>query len=895
MVFPRDLAWPAARPPHPPRRSPLDPILLTSADYYGTLAAARHLGARGVAVTMADPRAFAPASWSRHVSSRLRCPSSCAPGPMLDWLLDFGAHHPGHVLLPTSDDLAWLYASQRERLGQVFKLDSPPADTLARLLDKCRLGEAAAAVGLATPATWCPAGEAEVLALAPTLPYPILVKPRTQVFAHHAGKGVLVASPEGLLAGYRVVRAQAAGLELASAGIPGTSGPMLQAFVAGSVDRVYELSGFVGEGGEAFVARAAWKVVQRPRRMGIGLCFEEAPVDHALVQRIADLCREVGFHGIFNVEFLERDGVRYLIDFNPRMYNQMAFDVARGLPLPWLAFLAAAGRRTELRGAVEAARAWRGAPRVYCNWFSTVLQINAQALAGALPASEGRRWRRWYAANRALAVDPVADRRDWWPLALDVGHQLYDTLRHARHFVRQLRLEGRPLPAPAPAPPDAAAPDTAPAGAAPSITAYDSLEALGRLRPELDALNLLSRRPTPFATTEYLEAFLGHDEHARPGQSPSFLVLRDAGVAVGWVALRLVRERVLGRVSTRVTFLTTHDVDRPGLVCRAEDEARCAEAVWGYLAGQGSIDAIELMAQDARSPLLPGGRAFPGWWVRSFGSIPNNTIHLHHPALPAWFGSLAKKYRLNVGRLGRRLLAVGPVELLTARHPEALAAFLDLYLDVERRSWKPAGGAGIGRHPERIALFLSQCRPGRAAEPVIHLLAVDGVAVAAIFAVEFAGTLYAREIAFDERYAALAPGNLLMLLSIGGAYARGLSAVNLLGFFGYYKARWGAEVTPTQGVQLLRRWSPPWAAAWLQAAWRRLRPAPPAAPDGAFNPARREAADADGPADEALPDRRAERALLREALGRLPAGMVGRLAGPALEAALPFRTAPDAS
>jgi len=840
---------------------------------------------------MADPRTFAPASWSRHVSNRLRCPSSCAPGPLLAWLLDFGARRPGHVLLPTNDEMAWLISSERERLGQHFKLDAPPATTLATLLDKRRLAEAAAAVGLATPETWCPADEAEVTALAPRLPYPILVKPRTQVYARHASKGVLVGSPEGLLAGYRTMQAQAAVIGPALAGIPGADHPMLQAFLPGGVDRIFELSGFVDEGGEAFVSRAAWKIVQRPRRMGIGLCFEEAPVDYALVERVARLCREVGFHGIFNVEFLDRDGERYLIDFNPRMYNQMAFDVARGLPLPWLAYLAAAGRRGELRAAVDATRAWRGAPRVFCNWFSTVLQINAQALAGALPASEGRRWRRWYGANRAVAVDPVADRRDWLPLLLDVGHQVFDTLRHARHFVRQLRLDE--VPAPSPALPPAAG-TAAIAGAAPTVTAYHSLAELGQLGPELDALNLASQRPTPFQTMEYLEAFLGHDEHAAPGQAPHFLVLRDAGVAVGWVALRLVRERVLGRTTTRVTFLTTHDVDRPGLVCRVADQDRCADAVWRHLLAQRWIDAIELMAQDGRSPLLPGGRAFPGWRVRTFDSIPNNTIQLHHPTLPAWFGSLGKKYRLNVGRLGRRLLAVGPVELLTARHPEALAAFLDLYLDVERRSWKPAGNAGIGRHPERIALFRSQCQPGRAVAPVVHLLSVDGVAVAAIFAVEFAGSLYAREITFDERYAALAPGNLLMLLSIGGAYARHLGAVNLLGFFGYYKARWGAEVTPTRGVQLLRRGSPPWVVAWVRAAWRRLRPAAPATPDGAFNPARREVAEVDSTAAAPLPDREAERALLRETLARLPAGLVVHLAGPALEAALPFRIAPDA-
>jgi hypothetical protein len=426
-----------------------------------------------------------------------------------------------------------------------------------------------------------------------------------------------------------------------------------------------------------------------------------------------------------------------------------------------------------------------------------------------------------------------------------------------------------------------------------AVLAFHSLAELHPHGPALDALNLVSRRPSPFETLEYLESFLGHDEHAVSGQAPLLLLMLDAGVVAGWVALRVLRERVLGLATSRVTFLVTHDVDRPGLVCRPEDEERCADAVWRHLLDREGADAIELMAQDEHAALLPGGRAFPGWRVRIFDSIPNSTIPVPPTTLAGWFQGLGKKHRLNVGRLGRRLLAAGSVELLTARHPDDLDAFLDLYLDVERRSWKGPAAAGIGRHPARIALFREQCRPGRAVAPVIHLVALDGVPVAGMFGVEFAGTLFAREIAFDEGYEGLAPGHLLMLLAIGDAMSRRLSAVNLLGFFGYYKSRWGAVITPTRGLQLLRRWSPPWVAAWLQAVRRRIRPGPAPAPGETFNPARREAEDGEAPSAGGLPARLTERAHLEEALLRLPAARVQRLCGAALEAALPFRAATE--
>jgi hypothetical protein len=68
-------------------------------------------------------------------------------------------------------------------------------------------------------------------------------------------------------------------------------------------------------------------------------------------------------------------------------------------------------------------------------------------MAGAIPASDKERWHRWYLDHRSVAVDPVADGADWKPVVLDVAHQLFDTIRHARHFVRQLRIDAYRAPA----------------------------------------------------------------------------------------------------------------------------------------------------------------------------------------------------------------------------------------------------------------------------------------------------------------------------------------------------------------------------------------------------------------------------------------------------------------
>src|SRR5262245_62038300 len=104
--------------------------LLADASWYGTLAAARDLGARGVAVTLASDSWIAPARWSRHIARTVSCPSSKDAARFLAWLLRFGAEQPGHILYPTGDDVAWLVAAHSEALSRSFRLYAPPIESL---------------------------------------------------------------------------------------------------------------------------------------------------------------------------------------------------------------------------------------------------------------------------------------------------------------------------------------------------------------------------------------------------------------------------------------------------------------------------------------------------------------------------------------------------------------------------------------------------------------------------------------------------------------------------------------------------------------------------------------------------------------------------------------------
>ncbi|HEY3449727.1 MAG TPA: carbamoyl-phosphate synthase [Myxococcales bacterium] len=424
--------------------STLAPVLLTAASYYGTLAAARCLGRRGIPVTMAEGRLLAPARWSRFVSRRVSCPDVGDAGEFLRWAKRFGEASPGHVLYPTTDDLAWLLAKHRDELGRSFKLYSPGVDAVYALLNKKRLHAAATEAGLETPRTWFPRSREELAGIAGEARFPLLVKPQTQVLFESHSKGARAEGPGDLAARWSdFAAANRCGPKMLEFD-PEAGTPILQELHAEAAQGIYSLSGFVDETGELFVCRASTKVLQRPRKLGIGLCFEAAPVDGELAEKVRRMCARLGYFGVFEAEFIGVGDRKLLIDFNPRLYSQMAFDVDRGMPLPLLAYLGATGDRETLKAEVLHARlrqARTQPERVYTHHFILEVLLRGQGVSGKLSADEVSTWRRWLAEHDQWTTDAVADPDDGLPAMVDVAQHLFGYARHPRAFVRSMILD----------------------------------------------------------------------------------------------------------------------------------------------------------------------------------------------------------------------------------------------------------------------------------------------------------------------------------------------------------------------------------------------------------------------------------------------------------------------
>jgi D-aspartate ligase len=350
--------------------------------------------------------------------------------------MSIGAARPGQLLLPSSDETAWLYTEQSEALGRYFKLYQPSITCMRQILDKRLFSGAATKAGVAVLPSWEPRTLQEVTALAADLPYPILIKRRTHVHRSTNDKGVVVRSAAELTEQFTQYVAREStrvvGSDLSDSGLP-----FLQQFVDVARSGVCSVTGFVERSVKLFVTRRSTKVFQRSMPVGVGVCFESLPADPVLADAVHRLCRQLGYFGIFEVEFLMFNGFWAVIDFNPRIFNQVAMDIGRGMPLPLLACLDAMGEECRLRERVAAAQLEpEGAETVFCDGFTMRAILTARTLTGRISRRELEYWRNWTRRHTGHTIDVVKDESDSIPALIHALSEISLGLQAIPKFLR---------------------------------------------------------------------------------------------------------------------------------------------------------------------------------------------------------------------------------------------------------------------------------------------------------------------------------------------------------------------------------------------------------------------------------------------------------------------------
>ena len=419
-------------------------MVLCNASYYGTVAAIRSLGRAGIPVVAVDTGLLSTGRRSRYAKSYLNSPPFDS-ADWSDWLLALGRDGIRRAIYATSDAVSFALADRREELSTVFDLYQPDLETMMCILDKGLLHQHACAVGIETPETWFPQSANEADGIVREAGGQIIAKPRSQLCASSGAKGMLINAAVATRGSIYDRLFKHFGLSNAfTKRFPEMAMPMLQRYHPEAMKKIYSLSGFRDRSGSQIVMQAAVKILQQPRHLGIGLCFEEAEVIPDLAQRTIRLCERIGYYGAFELEFIVAQGRMLLIDFNGRFYNQLAFDIARGMDLPGMVYAGATGATDELERLVsQVPPRDKEHPLVFCNGFGLSLSVAAQQLFKKMSREEATRWLEWRKTYKGRVVDAIHDAEDPLPAVFDIASRVGGYMRYPRKFLGDMAFSER--------------------------------------------------------------------------------------------------------------------------------------------------------------------------------------------------------------------------------------------------------------------------------------------------------------------------------------------------------------------------------------------------------------------------------------------------------------------
>jgi predicted ATP-grasp superfamily ATP-dependent carboligase len=214
------------------------------------------------------------------------------------------------------------------------------------MLSKRHQLEAAGRAGVAVPLTYHPRSAEEAASAAEATGYPVFLKPSSQLGfrALHNRQGFVCATAEELGEAFETMAAHE---------------PMLQEFVPGGDDHLYTLGSYIGVDGTVLGIFSGRKLRQTENGMGTARVGVSLWVDDVVEQGLA-LLRELGFHGLSQVEFKRdaRTGEFKLMEVNARLWQWHGLASACGVDLPVIAHHDLLGRRERPRRMTADGKVW---------------------------------------------------------------------------------------------------------------------------------------------------------------------------------------------------------------------------------------------------------------------------------------------------------------------------------------------------------------------------------------------------------------------------------------------------------------------------------------------------------------------------------------------------------
>ena len=304
-------------------------VFITDGHWRKSLAAVRSLGEKGVFVSVGESTRLATACFSRYCSWAMAYPSPLQdPSGFLSFLEDELTRRPYQMLLPMEEETLRLLAGHRSEFSDLTYLPIVSSRQLELARDKGKILQLATRLGIPTPRTWHVNDISRIDKLMGTLPYPVVIKPRT-------GSGATGISypknPSELKEQYLAIHHR-------------FPYPLIQEFVPREGSG-YGASFLLDENHRVKASFVHKRLREYPVTGGASTLRESVRYDDIRDMGLS-LLKALDWFGVAMVEFKldPRDGIPKLMEINPRFWGSLSLAIQAGVDFPYLLYLMSLGR-----------------------------------------------------------------------------------------------------------------------------------------------------------------------------------------------------------------------------------------------------------------------------------------------------------------------------------------------------------------------------------------------------------------------------------------------------------------------------------------------------------------------------------------------------------------------
>lgn len=312
-------------------------ILVTDGSQRSTLALTRSLGKRGVNVTVGNEALPCLASRSKYSFDSFRYDSPVInPDGFIESLKLQLSRKKYDLLIPMTDITSYVIGKHRERFSQLTEVAMVSESAFEQASDKAEMVRLAQQLDVPVPETFFVENFEDVRKLAPSLEYPIVIKPRrSRYFVRSRWLDT------------RVCFAQNPGELIArlEAWDPALPLPIIQRRVQGPGCGAFLLFDH-GQPVAVFLHR---RIREKPPSGGVSVLRESIPVDPQMKRDAEKLLGHLNWHGVAMVEFKkdESDQQFKLMEINARFWGSLQLAIDAGVDFPYLLYQMAAGAKLE--------------------------------------------------------------------------------------------------------------------------------------------------------------------------------------------------------------------------------------------------------------------------------------------------------------------------------------------------------------------------------------------------------------------------------------------------------------------------------------------------------------------------------------------------------------------